>query len=365
MTHEFVDNKVQWLTGKLSSIDCDQMENKISKWLKSLQGLKKSGAFTSGGPPSKLNSYVMKDIDSIKQYLPIIQSLTAKGLEKRHYQEMSEQLGINIDPSTLTLKDLQKHKLTMRSALDAIKGVSEVAYKENAVKMAIDIVEKELKEISFTCEVLPVKRTRVIMEPGLVLQKFDGLLVKIQTLKGTQISKALSDRIAKYEKELLHLQNNFDNWIRVQKSLIYLEPIFAQDEVRNNLPEQFKCFEDLDFVYKKVMQPTLGHSTPVQEFCRSEGFAKMVNGLLDDVEFLEKSLNEYLDKKRDDFARLYFTSNKELVQLMGNLGKQKFLEIFMHKIFHGISGLLFDDGNIVGFRSEAGEQVLLDHSIST
>lgn len=91
----------------------------------------------------------------------------------------------------------------------------------------------------------------------------------------------------------------------------------------------------------------------------------MVCGLLDDVDFLEKSLNDYLDKKRDDFARLYFTSNKELVQLMGNLGKQSYLEVFMQKLFHGIAGLLFDDGLIVGFRSEAGEQVLLESGIST
>lgn len=92
---------------------------------------------------------------------------------------MSEQLGINIDPQTLTLRCLQKHKLTQRAALDAIKGVSEVAYKENAVKMAIDLVEKELKEIAFACETMPDKKTRVIKEPELVLQKFDELLVKI------------------------------------------------------------------------------------------------------------------------------------------------------------------------------------------
>ena len=82
---------------------------------------------------------------------------------------MSEQLGVNIDPQALTLRCLQKHRLTQGAALDAIKGVSEVAYKENAVKMAIDIVEKELKEIAFTCEAVPGKKTRVIKEPEHVL----------------------------------------------------------------------------------------------------------------------------------------------------------------------------------------------------
>jgi hypothetical protein len=35
----------------------------------------------------------------IKQYLPIISSLRAKGLERKHFEEMSRILGMNIDPN--------------------------------------------------------------------------------------------------------------------------------------------------------------------------------------------------------------------------------------------------------------------------
>lgn len=109
------------------------------------------------------------EVEEVKQFLPIIQSLTSKGLEKKHYQEMSAQLGINIDPQVLNLKSLKKHQLTQGEALEAIRGVSEVAYKENSIKMAIDSIEKELKEISFKCEALPAKKTRMIQDPEGVL----------------------------------------------------------------------------------------------------------------------------------------------------------------------------------------------------
>ena len=49
----------------------------------------------------------------------------------------------------------------------------------------------------------------------------------------------------------------------MQKSLVYLEPIFAQEEVQLNLPEQFKVFEELDFTYRKAMQQTVGATTAV------------------------------------------------------------------------------------------------------
>jgi len=41
--------------------------------------------------------------------------------------------------------------------------------------------------------------------------------------------------------------------------------------------------------------------------------------MLDDIEYLEKSLSDFLNKKREEFSRLYFTSNEELIKLMGNL----------------------------------------------
>ena len=66
---------------------------------------------------------------------------------------MSQKLGINVDPAHLTLRELKRHNLGQGRALEAIKGVSEQAYRENSIAMAIDAVEKELREIGFnlTC----------------------------------------------------------------------------------------------------------------------------------------------------------------------------------------------------------------------
>jgi dynein heavy chain len=61
-----------------------------------------------------------------------------------------------------------------------------------------------------------------------------------------------------------------------------------------------------------------------------------------DIRFLDKSLSDYLDKKRSEFSRLYFTSNDELIQLMGNLKNIGYLQVFLGKLFEGIGGLVFD-----------------------
>ena len=65
--------------------------------------------------------------------------------------------------------------------------------------------------------------------------------------------------------------------------------------------------------------------TTLQDFCRSEGFNNAVQEMIKDFEYLDKSLSEFLDKKRNEFARLYFTSNEELITLMGNLNNRNYL----------------------------------------
>jgi hypothetical protein len=48
---------------------------------------------------------------------------------------MSAKLGMRIDPTQLNLKLLREMGLNSEKAMDAIKTVSEVAYKENSLKL--------------------------------------------------------------------------------------------------------------------------------------------------------------------------------------------------------------------------------------
>ena len=87
--------------------------------------------------------------------------------------------------------------------------------------------------------------------------------------------------------------------------------------------------------------------------------------MLRDIEYLDKSLNDYLDSKRTEFARLYFTSNEELIGLMGNLNNQSYLQVFLSKLFEGIAGLVFENEDIVGFYSLSRETLYFQEPIST
>jgi hypothetical protein len=85
-----------------------------------------------------------------------------------------------------------------------------------------------------------------------------------------------------------------------------------------------------------------------------------------DLENLDRSLCAYLDQKRNQVSRLYFTSNEELIEWMGQLKNVKYLEVFLAKLFEGVGGLRFrNETNIVGYTSQTGETISLNQSVST
>ena len=133
----------------------------------------------------------------------------------------------------------------------------------------------------------------------------------------------------------------FGDWMRVSRQWVYLEPIYTQADVRASLKVQSQVFDKVTKSYGAQMSRIAGGLTTCQEFCRVEGFAGISSWMLADLEQLDKSLCAYLDQKRTKFSRFYFTSNEDLIELMGHLSDQDYLQKFIGKLFEGVTGLKF------------------------
>lgn len=368
MANQYALKRSQWWNGKLTSINSQNLQDSVNQWHKSLSNLKTFSPLMNHEEPKKMLIFIHNEIEKLKSFLPLFVRLRAKGLEKRHFAEMSAIVGRNIDPSVLTMSEIQLQNLQKGSTMDAIKLVSGIAFKENSIKLSIDAIEREIKEITFESTPYKDSGTMIVKNFEVVLQSMEECTIKLQALKGNDFSKFQQERIYKNEKEIRYLQKNFENWVKVQKTWVYLEPIYTQDDVVANLRDEKALFDEVNLKFKKIM----GHYgsisiTPVQEFCRSDGFTKTVEKMIVDLEILDKSLANYLEKKRTMFARLYFTSNDELIGLMGNLSNKSYVQVFLSKLFEGVAGLMFEDGRedeIVGFYSKSNEKLLFDEPIS-
>jgi hypothetical protein len=52
---------------------------------------------------------------------------------------------------------------------------------------------------------------------------------------------------------MMIVQDTLDGWMKCQRSWMYLEPIFASDDIRKKMPLEHKKFEGIDRTFRQVM----------------------------------------------------------------------------------------------------------------
>jgi len=137
---------------------------------------------------------------------------------------------------------------------------------------------------------------------------------------------------------------------------MYLESIFVgSDDIRLQLPEEAKRFDNIDKQWLKIMADT-ARNTNVLDACSADGRLALLQELSEQLEKCQKSLSEYLDTKRCAFPRFFFISDDELLSVLGTSDPTSVQE-HMLKLYDNCASLKFGRGNktINGMVSSEGE----------
>ena len=106
-----------------------------------------------------------------------------------------------------------------------------------------------------------------------------------------------------------------EEWMKCQGNWMYLQPIFDSGDISKQLPAESKKFRQVDTVWKTNIN-LAKQEVKVMNVCCAEGLLAKFKDANEKLENIQKSLNEYLEKKREKFARFYFLSNDDLLEIL-------------------------------------------------
>ena len=304
----------------------------------------------------KYQSYdrVGKAIESFQASLPLISELKSEAMRPRHWARLLPSKEIN--PNTFTLEEL--FALNLGAVSDLVTEIVTQAGKEVAIEKGLDETENTWRNQSLDM----YRYMRDGKDRGYCLRAteevtllLDDNLMNLNSMGASKFCGPFIENVRGWEKKLSLIGEVLEAWLQVQRKWQYLESIFEGEDIKQQLPAATKKFEKIDQTWSKLMTESYRDKNVLRACC-VEGRLDVLKNMATELDACQKSLSDFLDSKRNSFARFFFISDDEMLSILGSSDVTAVQEHCL-KMFDNCKNLIFARQNkvVVGMLSSEGE----------
>ena len=185
----------------------------------------------------------------------------------------------------------------------------------------------------------------------------DEHIVSTQAMQFSVFKKPFEQEIEDWNTKLLLASDTLEQWVSCQGQWTYLQPIFDSADIMKQLPAETKRFKGVDIKWRYIMNQCKENPS-ILDNCSKEGNKESFADANKNLELVQKGLKEYLERKRSNFARFYFLSDDDLLEILSQTKEVRRVRSHLRKVFEAIADLEFkDDDTMVAMMSVEGEKV--------
>jgi dynein heavy chain len=363
---DWKNNKEAWLHGNFQEIDPRYCENEVTGGIrllfKTIRALKSDeNKADEMKVICSIAELIKTELEEFKPNLPLVVGLRNEGMRERHWQQLSEIAKAEVGPDMeggLSLDGLLK--MGLLNQVPEVEKIGDRAGKEFTLEKTLNRMKADWEPLIFDLsEKYRKTNTYILKGEGEAMAALDEHIVTTQAMMFSMFKGPFEEEIDEWNSRLLRVSETLDEWLKCQRAWMYLQPIFDSDDIMRQLPTEGKRFKHVDSTWRSQMN-NAKDNPKIIDVCASEGLLETwrdCNIILDTV---QKGLEDYLETKRNGFARFYFLSNDELLEILSQAKDPTRVQPFLSKVFEAMNKVTFNaDNDILNMISPEGEVIPL------
>lgn len=277
-----------------------------------------------------------KRIEDFQLVLPLLQALSKPSMQPRHWEALEKITGTPLPVGDAEFRLAQLLAAPLVERIDEITEVCDGADKEQGIDRKLGELEDKWAVARFAFAQWKGRGVPIVMGVGAVVEELEEAQMNLQTQLTMRYIAFFRERATGKLKELSDTCETLELWQKVQLLWCSLESVFLGGDIAKQMPLVAKRFQKIDKDFVNLMGRASEQGVVVSA-CGNELLRLSLPVMFEELEKCQKSLEGYLEQKRNKFPRFYFVSNPVLLQILSQGSDPLAVQQYYEKIFDSIS----------------------------
>ncbi|KZC12413.1 Dynein heavy chain 2, axonemal [Dufourea novaeangliae] len=278
-------------------------------------------------------------VDKFRRTLPLITDLKNPAMRSRHWKKVKEVIDRDFDETSETFTLEAIAEMQLQNFAEQIADISNAATMELAI-------ETGLRNISHVWQSMPIQMVPYkdrgiykLLSIDDVLQTLDEQQVQLSAMKATRFVEPFATEVDYWERTLSAVGEVLEMTLIIQRGYMYMDNIFTTEDIKKQLPKESDVYDKLTKQWKTITSRMAQKALALPATHEPPGLLEVLNKINDNLESMQRALEQYLETKRHVFPRFYFISNDDLLEILANARKPELIQPHIKKLFENIKSL--------------------------
>ena len=278
-------------------------------------------------------------IENFQVTIPLLQELTKDSIRDRHWEEIMEICGVTAETfdyaspefklSSLLEMDLSKHS-------EDIEEVTDGADKQLKIELGLEEIRERWDVAFFLFKEWRGRGIQILQGTVSIMEELEETQMNLQGFLTMRHVTPFREEAQELLTTLSETSETLERWMKVQMMWCSLESVFTGGDIAKQMPVEAKKFGKVDKEWQKCMGNAF-NTAIVVEASANDVLRQSLPVMYTELEKCQKSLEGYLEQKRNKFPRFYFVSNPGLLVILSQGSDPLSMNDHYEKVFDAVS----------------------------